>query len=174
MNRPTGKHKRPKPGSPPWSFCAKFVMATILLPNEFRELLKSLNTHLAEYLLIGGFAVGYYGYPRATGDMDIWFDQTPTNAQRISDALVTFGFNQADVPATLFLEPGSMFRMGNPPLRIELLTDVSGIHFAGCWPRREVIELDGIPVNIIDIQSLKANKQASGRLKDLNDLENLP
>lgn len=133
-----------------------------------------MNTYHAEYLLIGGFAVGYHGYPRATGDMDIWIAQTPANAHKVSDALQMFGFGKDDVPAVLFLEPGRMFRMGNPPLRIELLTDISGVTFADCWARREEATLSGIPVSIIDVQSLKTNKRASGRHKDLSDLENLP
>ncbi len=125
-------------------------------------------------MLIGGFAVGYHGYPRATGDMDIWIAQTPANAQKVSDALQAFGFGKDDVPAAMFLEPGCMFRMGNPPLRSELLTDISGVTFSDCWAMRETAIFDGISVSIIDAQNLKANKQASGRLKDLNDPENLP
>jgi len=149
-------------------------MATTQIPPDFRDFLRLLNAHHVEYLLIGGYAVIFYGYPRTTGDLDIWVAQTPTNAQRISDALVIFGFSRADTPPDIFLLPNKVHRMGNPPFRIEILTDISGVDFARSWPDRQTAIIDGIPVNIIDIQSLKANKQASGRLKDLNDLENLP
>ena len=148
-------------------------MATIPLPTEFQELLKSLNTHNAEYLLIGGFAVGYHGYPRTTGDLDIWIARTPANAPQVSGALQAFGFSKDDVPADMFLEPNRVLRIGNPPLRIALLTDISGVNFADCWLCRETAEFDSILVNIIDAQSLKVNKKASGRFKDLSDLENL-
>lgn len=149
-------------------------MATILLPTEFQELLKLFHENNVEYLLIGGYAVGYHGYPRATGDMDIWIALEAANAERISSALQGFGFSPTNVPASIFLEPNRVFRMGTPPLRIELLTSISGVLFPDCWAKREVFLVDGLPVNLIDAGSLKANKAASGRLTDLNDLENLP
>ncbi len=74
----------------------------------------------------------------------------------------------------MFLTPDLNIRMGNPPLRIELLTGISGVEFAACWSVRQTLEIDGVPVQIIDLDSLKRNKQASGRLKDLNDLQHLP
>ena len=176
MNPPFGAPNPTKQGWKPWSFYGEqcTAMTTILLATEFQDFLKSLNTQHAEYLLIGGYAVGYHGYPRTTGDLDIWFAQTPANAQKISRALQTFGFHADHVPAAMFLEPDCMFRMGNPPLRIELLTAISGIHFADCWPHRQTAIIENIPIPIIDLDSLKANKRASARYKDLNDLENLP
>lgn len=136
--------------------------------------MKSLNTQHAEYLLVGGFAVGYHGYPRSTGDLDIWIARNAVNAQKVSAALQEFGFSVSNVPGEMFLEPNSIFRIGNPPLRVELMADISGVNFADCWPIREVVGFDGIPINMIDAESLKTNKKASGRLKDLNDLKHLP
>lgn len=104
----------------------------ILLPPDFKEFLQLLNDHQVEYLLLGGYAVGYHGYPRATGDM------------------------------------------GNPPLRIEVLTSASGVEFSACYAKRILEIIDGVEVPIIALDDLKQNKQASGRLKDLNDLANLP
>lgn len=149
-------------------------MDTIQLPPEFRDLLKSLSENNVEYLLIGGYAVGYHGYPRATGDMDIWIALSDTNAPKVAAALQGFGFNRDDVPASMFLEPDRVFRIGNPPLRVELLTTVSGVNFAECWAKRDVFLFDDLPINLVDADSLKANKKASGRLKDLNALSNLP
>ena len=106
--------------------------------------------------------------------MDIWIGRDAANAQKVSAALQKFGFSRDHVPAEMFLEPNCVFRMGNPPLRIELLTDISGVDFAACWAAREVAVFDDISVHMIDAQSLKANKKASGRLKDLNDLKHLP
>jgi len=100
-------------------------MATIQLPSDFREFLKLLNSHDVRYLLIGGYAVNYHGYPRATGDMDIWVDRDPDNAEKVTTVLRQFGFRQAS--QELFTEPGNVVRMGVSPLRIEVLTTISGV-----------------------------------------------
>lgn len=148
-------------------------MATIQLPPDFKEFLQLLNTHKVEYLLIGGYAVGYYGYPRATGDMDIWIAIHPDNARRVVDALNDFGFSLSTDDTSLFMQENKITRMGVPPLRLEILTTISGVTFAECYAQRRVSVIDGIEVKLISLEDLKANKKASGRYKDLNDLENL-
>ena len=149
-------------------------MATIRLPNDFKDFLKLLNANRVEYLLIGGYAVGYHGYPRATGDMDVWVAVNPENADRIVVALKQFGFTVPELSAELFLRQNQIVRMGLPPVRIELMTTISGVEFQECYAAKVVAELDGIKVNLINLKYLKINKKASGRYKDLNDLENLP
>jgi hypothetical protein len=149
-------------------------MATIRLPNDFKDFLKLLNANRVEYLLIGGYAVGYHGYPRATGDMDVWVAVNPENADRIVVALKQFGFAVPELSAELFLRQNQIVRMGLPPVRIELTTTISGVDFEECYTARVVAELDGIKVSLIDLKHLKINKRASGRYKDLSDLENLP
>jgi hypothetical protein len=124
--------------------------------------------------LIGGYAVGYHGYPRATADMDIWVAVNPENADKIVVALKEFGFAVPELSAELFLRQNQIVRMGVPPMRIELTTTISGVDFEACYAARVVAELDGVKVNLIDLKHLKINKKASGRYKDLNDLENLP
>jgi hypothetical protein len=146
-------------------------MAAIQLPPDFKEFLKLLNSHDVRYLLIGGYAVNYHGYPRATGHMDIWVDRDPTNAARVAAALSEFGFREA--APDLFTEPRNVVRMGNSPFRIEVLTSVSGIEFSSCYENRIMAELDGTRVSIIAADDLRANKKASGRLKDLADLEQI-
>jgi predicted nucleotidyltransferase len=146
----------------------------IRLPADFKEFLRSLNSHRVEYLLIGGYAVGYHGYPRPTGDMDIWVAVSPQNAARVAEALREFGFRAEDVPAPLFAEPGKIIRMGVPPIRLKIVTTISGVEFAACYARRVAAAIDGVSVNIIGLDDLKINKRASGRHKDLNDLEQLP
>jgi hypothetical protein len=130
-----------------------------------------LNSNSVEYLLIGGYAVNYYGFPRATADLDIWIAIGQQNAQRVAQVLREFGFAQAEAAA--FLEPRKIIRMGVPPVRLEILTSISGVEFAECYSRRLAVELDGVPVNLIHLDDLKRNKQASGRLKDRLDLEQL-
>jgi len=145
----------------------------ILLPSDFKEFLKLLNAKGVEYLLIGGYAVGYHGYPRATADMDIWVAVKPENAEKLMAVLRDFGFDMPELTPELFLKEKNIVRMGIPPMRIEITTGISGVEFDICYAQKVVDVLDGIQVNIINLQDLKVNKKASGRFKDLNDLENL-
>ena len=146
----------------------------IRLPNEFKEFLKLLNSNDVRYLLVGGYAVGYYGYPRSTGDLDLWIAVQPENAGRVVIALQEFGFDVPELNADMFLDKGRIIRMGVPPLRIELLTSISGVDFNDCYRARNQIVIDGVEISIISFEYLKQNKQAAGRHKDLDDLENLP
>ena len=148
-------------------------MATIQLPPDFKEFLKSLNSHQVEYLLIGGYAVGYHGYPRATADMDLWVAIHQENAERLVTVLKEFGFDVPELSIDLFLKENQIVRMGVPPMRIELLTTISGVSFEGCYSERIIDVIDGIEVSIINLKHLKLNKRASGRHKDLDDLEHL-
>ena len=149
-------------------------MATIRLPLDFKEFLQLLNAHHVEYLLIGGYAVGYHGYPRATADMDVWVAIHPQNAEKIVTVLKEFGFDLPELSADLFLKENQIIRMGVPPVKIEITTTISGVTFEECYTERVVDVLDGVEVNLIDLKHLKINKKACGRHKDLNDLENLP
>jgi predicted nucleotidyltransferase len=145
----------------------------IHLPKDFSDFLKLLNSKQIEYLLIGGWAVGYYGYPRATGDMDIWISRTEKNAQKLVEAFKEFGFNVADLSQELFTKQNQITRIGVPPLRIEILTTISGVRFEECFPRKEIINFDDVPINIIGLEDLKKNKAAAKRYRDLDDLEKL-
>ena len=149
-------------------------MAKLQLTKDFSEFLRSLDSHGVEYLLVGGYAVGYHGYPRATGDMDIWVHRTPDNARRLVSAFKEFGFNVPELSENLFLERHQVIRMGVPPNRIEVLTDPSGVTFADCYAERIEVPVKGMSVKVISLMHLKANKKAAGRHKDLADLENLP
>lgn len=144
------------------------------LPNDFKEFLKLLNVNKVEYLLIGGYAVGYYGYPRATADMDIWIAMNPANADKIVNVLKDFGFNPQDLLAELFLKEWQIIRMGVPPVRIEIATTISGVNFSDCFSKRVVAEIDGVKINLISLNHLKENKKASARHQDIADLEHLP
>jgi hypothetical protein len=146
----------------------------IELPNDFKEFLRLLQSHGVRYLLIGGYAVIYYGYPRATSDLDVWVALEPANADRIVAALREFGFGMQDLTPGLFLQEQSIVRMGYVPMRIEIMTTISGVSFDDCYADRIDATIDGVEVSLIDLANLKKNKQASGRLKDLADLEELP
>ena len=144
-----------------------------LLPDDFRDFLKLCNQKRVKYLLIGGYAVGYYGYPRATGDMDIWIERSAENAAKMVAVLIAFGFDVPELSTDLLLEVGKIVRMGVPPIRLEILNEISGVTFAECYPSRVRVKLDGIRVDVIGLEDLKTNKAAAGRLKDLDDLEHL-
>jgi len=145
----------------------------IRLPKDFSEFLKLLNSKQIEYLLIGGWAVGYYGYPRATGDMDIWVSSKTENADKLIEAFKEFGFDVPDLSIELFTKENQITRIGVPPLRIEVLTTISGVTFDDCFPRRSVVLIEDIKINLISLEDLKKNKAASKRHRDLDDLEKL-
>ena len=144
------------------------------LPPDFKEFLKLLKEHDVRYLLIGGYAVGYHGYPRATEDMDIWVAIHPDNAKKLISALREFGFDDPELKPDIFLQTPKIVRMGYPPMRLEITTYISGVEFDACYETRIVDKLDGVEVYLIDLENLKKNKRASGRTKDLADVEELP
>ena len=149
-------------------------MEQIEFPQDFSEFLKLLNAHRVEYLLIGGFAVALHGYPRATADMDVWVARHRENAEKLVLCLREFGFDTPNLNPELFDDPNRIVRMGEAPLRIEILTDIDGVNFEDCASRAIHQTGAGEIIPIISLDDLKANKRASGRAKDLDDLENLP
>jgi hypothetical protein len=130
-----------------------------------------LNSSRAKYLLIGGYAVNEYGYNRPTGDLDIWVGHDISNATKVAQAVREFGFK--DVDSGVFAQPNKIVRMGVPPIRLEIMTTISGVEFEACHRRRRTILFDDVEVTVIDLDDLKQYKRAAGRLKDLADLEEL-
>lgn len=145
-----------------------------LLTDDFREFLKSLNANHVEYLLVGGYAVGLHGYPRATIDLDVWVRPEQANARSVIAALREFGFETTRLAEELFIKPESIVRFGLPPFRIEIMTAIDGVQFDPCHRRAVTFDVDGVSVPVISLADLRINKRAAGRHKDLNDLENLP
>jgi len=144
------------------------------LPRDFREFLRLLAENEVEYLLIGGYAVSYHGYPRSTYDMDIWTGISESNAENMVKVMESFGFKKGKIAPEIFLSADCLIRLGVPPVRLEILTSISGVDFETCFQNRIVDVIDEIEVNIINLEDLRKNKTASARHKDLNDLENLP
>jgi hypothetical protein len=145
----------------------------IELPDDFKEFLRLLRFHGVRYLVVGGWAVIYHGYPRATGDLDVWVAVSPDKAERVIAVLREFGVETPRLSPALFLENDRIVRMGVPPLRIEILTGISGVTFDDCYDGRVDGDLGGAEVSLISLRDLKANKLASGRTKDLADVEEL-
>jgi len=142
-----------------------------LLPEDFKDFLNFLNKNKVKYLLLGGWAVGIYGYPRATADMDILIAIDDDNLNNLQKALHEFG--APTVKKELFKEKGNVFRIGRSPIRIELINEASGINISECYKRRNIITIDNVPISLISKEDLIKNKKASGRAKDLADVENL-
>lgn len=145
----------------------------IRLQKDFSEFLKLLNLKQVKYLIIGGWAVGYYGHPRATGDMDIWVSTEMENAVKLVEVFKEFGFNDTDLSDDLFTKENQITRIGVPPLRIEILTSISGVNFEECYAKRITEIIDDIEMNFIGLEDLKKNKAAAKRYRDLDDLERL-
>jgi hypothetical protein len=145
----------------------------LALPSDFKEFLRLLRAERVEYLLVGGWAVIYYGYARLTNDFDIWIAANPENADRVVRTLRKFGFDVAP-PADVFLQEDKIIRFGAEPGLIEIMTSISGVRFEDCYRERLETSLDDEPVNLISLKNLRTNKLAAGRLKDLADLEELP
>lgn len=168
-----GRRARPTSGWPRWNSFDRSCMATIRLPTDFKEFLRLLNSVGVEYIVVGGYAVAFHGHPRSTGDLDIWIATSPENVARVRRALTDFGFSAELVASAPLHIGGKVIRMGRPPLRIELLTSVSGVAFDACYHRREAAVVDDVEVAFISRADLLANKRAAGRTQDLADLEAL-
>ena len=143
------------------------------LSQDFRDLLSCFNSSGVRYVLVGGYAVNYYGHHRNTKDIDLWIAVSPENAERVSQALQAFGFSPTGAAAEKFLEVGIVHAFGREPFRVDILTAPSGVEFDACWERRTKGDLDGVAVPMISFEDLLANKIASARPKDLLDVGEL-
>ena len=139
------------------------------LPEDFKDFIKFLNKHNVRYLLVGGWAVGIYGNPRATKDIDFLIAIDNENINKLQKSLL--GFGAPTVDNTIFQKKGNVFRLGRSPLQIDLINEASGIEFDDCYSRREVIVVKDIEISIISKNDLIKNKKASGRHRDLADVE---
>jgi hypothetical protein len=140
---------------------------------EFREFAECLNANNVRYLIVGGYAVAFHGHPRYTKDLDVWIDRTRENIRGLMRALDDFGFGSVGLKAGDFMKPDQVIQLGYPPLRIDLLTSLTGVDFDTCWIDRQGLSVRGVGLPIIGLEGLRANKTASGRHQDLADLENL-
>jgi predicted nucleotidyltransferase len=145
----------------------------IELNEDFKDLLKSLNSKNVKYLLIGGYAVILHGHPRLTNDLDVVIANEQQNIERCLDALNEFGFSGSSLSAALFSEPKSVVRMGVEPVKIEILNYLEGVDFNEAYSRRETRPAEDIEFDLISLADLIVNKRAVGRDKDLLDVKEL-
>lgn len=144
------------------------------LSQDFKEFVQLLNAHKVEYLIVGGYAVAFHGFPRTTGDIDFWVKPFQENAERLMKALIDFGFGSVDLCKDDFLKKDNVIQLGFPPNRIDIMTSISGVEFDECWNAKEEIDFEGEKINFISLHYLKINKEKTGRDKDKIDLKNLP
>ena len=143
------------------------------LDPNFSEFITLLNANAVEYLLVGGYAVVFHGYTRFTGDMDIWIRPSVENARKILNVLSEFGMGSMGLEIKDFTDEESVVQFGYPPVRIDVMTSIDGVAFEEAFPKRVIKTVSGVSVNVIHLDDLKANKRATGRFKDLNDIEHL-
>ncbi len=143
------------------------------ISQDFKEFLQSLNENEVKYLVIGGYAVAFHGYPRYTKDIDIWICPDQENIAHLLQAMQDFGFASLELKAEDFSDPDQIIQLGYAPNRIDLLTHLEGVDFATCYKAKIKVDIAGVKIDVIDLENLKKNKKATGRLQDLADLENL-
>ena len=143
------------------------------LQKDLREFIELLNSHGVEYVLVGGHAVAFHGYPRYTGDIDFLVRPTEENASQIVTVLEAVGFSDAHEIKASLTQPEKIIELGRPPNRIDILTSASGVDFEEVWKQAISGQLDGLPVRFPDLRSLLTNKRAAGRAKDLADVDEL-
>jgi hypothetical protein len=142
--------------------------------RDFVEMLSALSAAGARFLIVGAHALAAHGAPRATGDLDIWIGATPDNVARVLDALRNFGAALFDLTPDDLSRPDTVFQIGLPPSRIDILSSISGVAFDDAWSRRLEIRIGDLDVGVIGRDDFVANKTACGRPKDLLDLTLLP
>ena len=143
------------------------------LNEDFKEFIALLNANEVKYLVVGGYAVAFHGHPRYTKDLDFWIWADPDNADRLIKTLRDFGFSELRLQSSDFLNTKNVVQLGYPPNRIDLITEVSGLNFESAYQNRKEGMFEGIPVNFISIEDLIKNKQQTGRVSDLADVEKL-
>jgi predicted nucleotidyltransferase len=144
-----------------------------MFSQDFKEFIELLIKNKAEYLIVGGYAVSIHGHPRYTGDLDIWLNTVPQNAELILKTVNEFGFSSFKLTLEDFTKPGNVIQLGHPPLRIDLLTEIDGVTFKECFNNRKEVTIDGLQVNFIGYDDLLKNKKESGRHRDIDDIDNL-
>lgn len=144
-----------------------------MFSQDFKEFIELLIKNKAEYLIVGGYAVGIHGHPRYTGDLDIWLNPTPANADLILKSVNEFGFSSFNLSQADFTKPGNVIQLGYPPLRIDLLTEIDGVTFEECFKNRKEVVIEELKVNFIGYNDLLKNKKESGRPGDIDDIDNL-
>lgn len=144
------------------------------MDKDLKEFLKSFNGQKVEYMIVGGIAVAYYGYPRYTGDINLWIKKSDDNAKKVLLAIKDFGYEGLNVSVDELTKDNMVLQFGVEPNRIDVITDVDGLTYEEAEKSKKEVLIEDVETYMISLEDLKKNKKASGRHKDLDDLENLP
>ena len=144
-----------------------------MLNEDYKDMLQSLLDNEVKFLIVGAYALAAYGYPRATGDFDIWVEASPENSKKILSVLTSFGSPTSALTEKTFMEKGIVFQIGVAPRRIDLITHIDGVDFNDAYPSRKTIVMEGLNLPFISKENLIKNKKSTGRDKDLIDVKNL-
>ena len=140
-----------------------------MLNEDYKEMLQILLNNEVKFLVVGAYAMGAYGYPRATGDFDIWIEASPDNSRKIYKALSEFGASLSDITKDTFIKEGIIFQIGVAPRRIDIITHIDGVNFQEAYKSRKSVEIETLPIPFISKENLIKNKQSTGREKDSLD-----
>lgn len=140
-----------------------------MLNEDYKEILQNLLSNKVKFLVVGAYAMGAYGYPRATGDFDIWVEASADNSQKIYKSLSEFGAPLCDITKKTFAQKGIIFQIGVSPRRIDIITHIDGIDFQKAYKSRENIKIENLSIPFISKENLIKNKQSTGREKDRLD-----
>jgi hypothetical protein len=143
------------------------------IQQDFKEFFESFNAHDVQFVLVGGYALAFHGVPRYTGDLDVLVNPVPENARRIMAALTDFGFGGLDLEAEDFCVPAQVIQLGVSPVRIDILTSLTGLSWDEALAGAESFDWSGVTIPVIGKEDLIANKKATGRTRDLADIEAL-
>jgi len=144
-----------------------------VLNSDYKDMLHVLLDLRVEFLLVGAYAMGAHGFPRATGDIDIWVEPSVENSLRTFQAMVAFGAPLHEIDEATFATPGVVFQIGVAPRRIDIITAISGVGFREAHEQSKVVEIDGLPIPVLSLGHLIRNKRATGREKDRLDADKL-
>jgi hypothetical protein len=144
-----------------------------VLNSDYKDMLQVLLDNGVKFLLVGAYAMGAHGYPRATGDIDIWVEPSPDNSKRVYHALAQFGAPLHEVDEATFVKPGVVFQIGIAPRRIDIMSAISGVEFDEAYQHRQTVEIEGMAIPLLSYDDLVRNKRATGRDRDGLDADRL-
>jgi len=143
------------------------------LSPDFLDFIACLSEHHVDFVLVGGYALGFHGVVRATGDIDFLYRRTAKNVRDLCAAMNDFGAPREVIDQASLMTPGIVTQFGNPPYRIDLLNEIDGVGFLEVWRGTTVATLDGQTIRVIGLSELKKNKNATGRQTDEEDVRRL-
>ena len=144
-----------------------------MLNSDYKDMLQVLLDNGVKFLMVGAYAMGVHGYPRATGDIDIWVETSAENSERVYRSMASFGAPLHEIDEATFATPGIVFQIGVAPRRIDIITAISGVEFDDAYQQRQIVEIEDLSIPILSLGDLIKNKRATGRDKDRLDADQL-